>query len=441
MPEPPRRAALGHLPDWMGIENATRVLERILGYAEHCGPVARVSLGPMNMVVISDAEAASIALADPRANYKGASYVLTRAVLDNVLLLNGAAWEKHRALYRKALRGVDVIGPGRALTRAFAERIASEHGDVMLDREVLRLVGDVVARFVAGVPGIPPEVEPHRHRVQYELAAIGIDLLCQPWTYLSPRRWTRMRRSVREARRFFRSAVDARLARPDPEARDILNGFIALAAAGEYPGDAESIQEGVVNFFFTAHDVLASSTSWTLHLLATHPEVQARLRADLRTSEGPAALERVMKEGLRLFPGYGLFGRTTRAPMEIAGYSVPRGTLLIVSPFVTHRLERYWPRAKEFDPERWRERSSGQPAPTARDHYLPFGSGARACLASHLAFPLASTLVREVIEHVELVADRAHDPGLVYWGTSYARHGMPVRVKRVPGDASRAHAA
>src|SRR5688500_8139948 len=99
MPEPPRRhlrGALGHLPEWMGYDNATRVLERILAYAEHCGPVARVSLGPARMVVISDAEIAAAALADPRANYKGASYVLTRAVLDNVLLMNGDAWEQHR---------------------------------------------------------------------------------------------------------------------------------------------------------------------------------------------------------------------------------------------------------------------------------------------------------------------------------------------------------
>jgi cytochrome P450 len=278
--------------------------------------------------------------------------------------------------------------------------------------------------------------------VQYELAAIGIDLLCQPWAYLSPLRWTRMRASVKAARAFFRRAVDARLARPDPDARDVLGGFVALASAGEYPNDAEAIQEGVVNFFFTAHDVLSSSTAWTLHLLATHPAAQSRLRAALGTSEGPAALERVMKEGLRLFPGYGLFGRTTRERMEIGGYDVPRGTLLIVSPFVTHRLERHWPRAAAFDPERWRDRPSGQPAPTAREQYLPFGSGSRACLASHLAFPLASTIVREIVSRVELVAQEGHDPGLLYWGTGYARHGMPVRARPVilgaNGDGARA---
>jgi cytochrome P450 len=429
MPEPPRRhlrGKLGHLPEWMGKDNATRVLERMLAYAEHCGPVARVSLGPARMVVISEADVAAKALADPRANYKGASYVLTRAVLDNVLLLNGEAWEKNRATYKKALKNVDAVAAARELTARYAASLTPGE-ELPLDRAINRLAGNIVGQFVAGVE-LNDSFEPHRHRIQYELAAVGIDLLCQPWTYFSPLRWTQMRDSVRRARKFFRGAVERRLARPT-DTRDVLNGFVALANAGEYPSDAASITDGVVNFFFTAHDVLASSTAWTLHLLARHPDEQTKLNDD-------AAIERAVKEGLRLYPGYSLFGRTTQADMEVGGYHVPRGTLLITSPFVTHRLERYWPRAAEFEPDRWLERR-GRPGPIARDHYLPFGSGARACLASHLAFPVVETIVRELTSRVVLSADPAHDPGLSYWGTSLPRHGMPVKVDRQRLDTPR----
>jgi cytochrome P450 len=444
IPEPPRdHPLLGHLPAWVGWENATRVLERMLGYAEVCGPLSRVSLGPVKMLVISDAELASAALSDPRANYKGASYVLTRAVLDNVLLLNGQAWESHRALYRKALKNVDAVAAARRVTETTVGRWLEEPGTRRLDRDVLSLVGNIVGSFVAGVP-ITEGFEPHRHRVQYELAAIGIDLLCQPWTFASPQRWIEMRRSVKEARRFFRRAVDARMHRPDPGARDVLNGFLSLAESGAYPSDPASIQDGVVNFFFTAHDVLASSTAWTLQLLATHPEVQSRLRDVLRDGtpiEAEAELERVVKEGLRLFPGYGLFGRTVQEDMELGGHWIPKGTLLIVSPFVTHRLERYWPRAREFDPDRWKDRPRGTPPAAARDHYLPFGAGARACLASHLAFPIVETVVREVVTRCELSADPGRDPGILYWGTSYPRHGMPITLRPVqrprPDEARR----
>jgi len=62
-----------------------------------------------------------------------------------------------------------------------------------------------------------------------------------------------------------------------------------------------------------------------------HPEAQRRLRHALvhgSTAEGDAELERVVKEGLRLFPGYGLFGRTAQEDLTLGGYQIPKGTLI-----------------------------------------------------------------------------------------------------------------
>ncbi len=439
MPEPPRTGLGGHLSEWLGLDNAKAVLDRLLRYAEACGPVARVTIGPVRLCLVSDAAIAASVLDDPKANYKGASYILTRAVLDNVLLLNGRAWEEHRAAYKSALKDVDAVGSARTVT----ERViaGSPTGRVALDDLVSRLVGDVTGHFTAGV-ALPDDLEPHRRRIQYELAGLGIDLQCQPWAYLSPARWLRLRRSVGAARAFFRRAVDARLARPSPEARDILAGFLRLARAGSYPNDPNAIQEGVVNFFFTAHDVLASSTTWCLYLLARHPEVQAELRASLPPLESGSLdrahvdasepLARVVRESLRLFPGYSLFGRTTRADMTIGGYAVPRGTLLIVSPYVTHRLERYWPRAAAFEPDRWAGRAGAAVTPAARDNYMPFGSGARGCLASHLALPVMKTVVASVVRSRTLaVAAGAAEPRVSYWGTAYAEDGLPIELGHV----------
>lgn len=436
IPEPPRPdawgrlgRALGHLPEWVGLFHAEDVLLRMLRYAEQCGPMARVTLGPMRLVVVSDAELAGKLLSDRRANHKGLSYILTRAVLDNVLLLNGPAWEHHRTLYKKTLKSADAVPVAEDVTRQAVRSWLASPDRRAFDHDVFRLVGDVAARFIAGV-SITDDFEPHRHLVQYELAAIGIDLVCQPWTLLSPARYLRMRRSVAEARRFFGRAVEERLRRPDPGARDVLNGFVQLAESGGYPKTADAIQEGVVNFFFTAHDVLASSVTWTLHLLAQHPKEQARLREALQAGHGEAELERVVKEGLRLFPGYGLFGRTVLEDLELGGHWIPQGTLVIVSPFVTHRLDRHFVEAARFDPDRWKGKP-GAPQATVKDHYLPFGSGARACLASHLAFPLVMAIVREVVTKVELTAE-GDAPQIRYWGTAYPRERLHVRTAPVP---------
>lgn len=426
MPEPPRFGLAGHLPDWLGVENARDTLARLQRYAAQCGPVARVSLGPVRMVVISDPDIAAEVLADPRANYKGALYGLTRVVLDNVLLLNGEAWERHRKIYRQALRGVDAVGAATFVVRRFLGELVMQEAPLRLDQAVFRLVGDIVGQFVAGVR-MPDELEPDRRRIQHELAAVGIDLQTQPWTYLSPMRWIRLRRSVAAVRRFFREAVQRRL-RGGEDVPDVLGGFLALARSGEYSGDEDALQEGVVNFFFTAHDVLASSAAWILYLIAQHPEIQTDLRLALRAGDGEL-LRRIIKEGLRLYPGYSLFGRTTQAAMTIGNYAVPRGTMLLASPYVTHRLDRHWDEPTRFDPDRWRGRGTGAPSPGVKEGYMPFGTGARGCLASHLAFPVLEAVVAEIINKVELRAVAGHDPGLAYWGTAYPRHGMPVHVR------------
>jgi cytochrome P450 len=263
---------------------------------------------------------------------------------------------------------------------------------------------------------------------------VGIDLQCQPWTYLSARRWVALRRSVAALRGFFREAVRERLARPN-DRPDILNGFISLARAGEYPSDVDALQEGIVNFFFSATDVLSSTAGWTAWLLATHPAIQERLRTAI--GNGPADIDdneylgQVTKEALRLFPGYSLFGRTTQDDLVIGGYRVPKGTMLLFSPFVTHRLNRYWPEAERFFPERWSGRSLGAPPPAVRDHYLPFGSGLRGCLAAHLATPLLKEIVAGVIPRARLHAVEGHQPEIVYWGTTLSANGLPAHVTPV----------
>ncbi len=431
MPEPPRRGLGGHLSEWLGVQSARSVLARLQRYAEACGPLARVTLGPARLVAIHDAAIAARVLEDPRANFKGATYILTRAVLDNVLLLNGEAWRTHRLTYRAALKDVDAVRSAVIVTQRHLASL--RWGPAQLDALVSRLVGDVVGHFVAGV-ALTDEFDAHRRRVQHELAGVGIDLQCRPWAYLSASRWLKLRQSVAFTRNFFRDAVEARRASAPDQTPDILGGFLSLAREGRYPRGSAQIQDGLVNFFFTAHDVLASSTTWCLHLLARHPSVQARLRAELTASPSSGAgaragadlLARVVRESLRLFPGYSLFGRTTQEAMDIGGFEVPRGTVLIVSPFVIHRLERHFPRAATFDPDRWLGLEGATMAPAPQGAFMPFGAGARACLASHLAVPVMKTIVAEVVKRVELLAPADHEPDIAYWGTAYSENGLPV---------------
>lgn len=435
MPRPRPHALLGNFPDWLGMEKGKTVLQRLERYALECGPLARVPLGPTSIVAVSDTELVAELLASEAANYKGWTYILTRTVLNNVLLLNGEAWAHGRKLYRQSLRDADILVSAEDCVQAMTDGWHRDPWPQEVDLAELarRLVGDTVAHFVARTR-IDDALEPDRARVQHELAAVGMDLQCQPWAYLWPQRWTALRRSVSRLRAHFGAVVRARRETRGTPAPDVLAGILELSRAGEHPDDDLAIADTLINIFFTAHDVLASSTGWCLWLLATHPEVQTRLRDELRAlgpgrrSTGEVCsvdyLGQVVKEGLRLYPGYALFGRNPQGPLQLAGFEVPRSALLIVSPFVIHRLPKYWARPHTFDPERWRHDPHGIPPPRPDGGYLPFGAGRRSCLASRLAFPAMKLLVARVIEHADLRARAGHEPQLAYCGTGYSENGL-----------------
>ena len=421
IPQPKGLPVLGNIHEWVGRLQAEDVLDRLTRQAEAHGPLVRLRLGPANMLVIADAELASKALGDERANYKGLSYILTRAVLDNVLLLNGEMWRTHRALYRNALRDVDVLGPTRALTARWIDaRASSPAGAIDLAKEIPRLVGDIVSTFVCGEP-FPDALDASRARIQYELAGLGIDLVAQPWTYASASRWVSLRRAVRDVTAHFDAIVRRRLSACNVRA-DVLGGFVAMHKRGELEGGMRSITEGVVNFFFTAHDVLASSTMWTLHLLARNPETQ-RITDDV-------ALSHVLREGLRLYPGYALFGRTTQAAMRVGGHDVPKGTFMIVSPYVTHRLSRHFEEPQAFRPTRWERFADAPIVSSPQDQYIPFGVGPRSCLANHLAVPIMKSVLADVLAAFTLRAESLETPRIRYWGTALPRGPLRVTVER-----------
>ena len=76
----------------------------------------------------------------------------------------------------------------------------------------------------------------------------------------------------------------------------------------------------------------------------------------------------VFEETLRLYPPAYSMGRTAVAPDVIGGVTVPKGAIISIYPYVTHRNPALWPDPECFDPERFAPtvRSSGTGSLTSR---------------------------------------------------------------------------
>ncbi|MEU6480431.1 cytochrome P450 [Streptomyces sp. NPDC047017] len=150
----------------------------------------------------------------------------------------------------------------------------------------------------------------------------------------------------------------------------------------------QEVHDQVMTLLLAGVETTASALTWAWHLLATHPEAEARLHAEVDEVLGGRIPEyadiprlvhtqRIFTETLRLYPPAWMYTRTTTGPTELAGHRLPAGTDLLISPYVIHRIPEFFPRPDVFDPDRWLlERAQD----LTRGSYLPFGAGSRKCI-------------------------------------------------------------
>ncbi|MFE2147217.1 cytochrome P450, partial [Streptomyces sp. NPDC059456] len=209
--------------------------------------------------------------------------------------------------------------------------------------------------------------------------------------------------------------------------------------AGLFP--APHRRDQVLVFLLAGHETTATSLAFSLHLLARHPEQQARAREEVarvlgdRTPEA-ADLDRlpyltqVLKEAMRLYPAAPVIGRGSVAATEIGGRTVPAGSDVILAPWVTHRHPRYWPDPDRFDPDRFTpEAEAGRP----RYAWFPFGGGPRACIGQHFSMLESVIALAMVLRAYEFEAVDTEVP--VIAGITLRADG-PIRCRIRPRASS-----
>ena len=141
-------------------------------------------------------------------------------------------------------------------------------------------------------------------------------------------------------------------------------------------------------------DTTTSSVVWAMLLIARHPEVEARLHAELEEVLGGRApessdlarlpfLRAIYDETLRLFPPIPTVARTAKDDDAIRGHRIPKNGCAVLVSWFTHRDPRWWPEPEKFDPTRFLNGAykAGQP----KYAYFPFGGGSRFCMGTGLA--------------------------------------------------------
>jgi cytochrome P450 len=203
------------------------------------------------------------------------------------------------------------------------------------------------------------------------------------------------------------------------QAKDILSLILSERDEDNAGLSEEEVRNEVVTFVLAGHETTATALTWAWYLLSRHTAARERLQQEIDEVLGNRAPQledvpqlrftsMVFQEALRLYPPALAFARRPKQKLVLGGYTIPRGTSIFLSPYVTQRNPRYFDRPDEFIPERWETISPPKFA------YFPFGGGAKMCIGE----PFAK------LEGVLVLASLARSWQFEWLGASDAKPGL-----------------
>jgi cytochrome P450 len=168
----------------------------------------------------------------------------------------------------------------------------------------------------------------------------------------------------------------------------------------------QQVRDEIMTLLLAGHETTAVSLSWTWYLLAQHPDVEARLAAELRNVLGgrlPTVAdlprlryaEMVVTESMRLYPPVYSLTRRVIEQCEVGGHRIVPETTLVMSQWVVHRDARWFDEPAAFQPDRW-ENNLVKRLP--RYAYFPFGGGPRLCIGNTFALMEATLLLATIAQ-------------------------------------------
>ncbi|XP_058160700.1 cytochrome P450 2J2-like [Dasypus novemcinctus] len=182
------------------------------------------------------------------------------------------------------------------------------------------------------------------------------------------------------------------------EMRDFIDAYLREIAKNSGNAASSFHEENLIcstlDLFFAGTETTSTTLRWALLYLAINPEIQEKVQAELDRVIGPmqqpsmADRERlpytnaVIHEVQRMANIIPLNGpREVSADTTVAGYYLPKGTMIMTNLTALHRDPAEWATPDTFNPEHFLENGEFK----KKESFLPFPIGKRACPGEQLA--------------------------------------------------------
>lgn len=358
------------------------------------GPVFTIHLGPRPVAVMIGPDYQQMFFTETDKTLSiNKPYEMLKAVLGNVLFLaDKETYQEQRPVIYAPFRHEKMVKYVQIMQREVTRWLDSlgTSGEMEITAEMNRLVQNVAGSSLMG--------DTFQDQVGSEFWSLYTDLgktldMVVPPNWPTPKN-LRRERIKKRMRELLRPIIEER--RNHPEFYDdFLQDFINTRFTSGKVADDLTLMDLLRAFMFASHETTAGQAAWTVIEIARHPEYRALVEQEIAqhlppgtpiASQNMRALQHVawaVREIERLHPSADMLLRVAEQDIEVGGYRVPKGWMLLVSAAVAHRLPELFADPERFDPLRY----APDRAEDAQHRFamIGFGGGGHKCAGMNFA--------------------------------------------------------
>lgn len=386
-------------------------------YFDKLGDTFSVRIGRTKYLILSrDNEVAEYILQKNHKNYNKSNIqtvYLSKYLGKGLLTSDGDFWLKQRRLIQPAFHKQKM----NQLVGNMEQIIVSELNNLVEEKPVdifplmSQLAYNVVAKSLFHLSSSNETL----NRIKFIIDEVQQFLIKEVrlphkgwWFFLSGQTKKHFQLSL-ENNNIIKGIIEERVA-SNLQVNDLLNMLLETRYedTGEGMSTAQLIDE-IKILFVAGYETTANALTFTLYLLAKHPEVQQKVWQEIKEIERRGGdtvdqlqemtyINAVLNESMRLYPPAWIVDRQNVADDTISSYHVRRETLIGISLYELHRNPKYWENPNEFDPERF----LGERKKHSMKYFYPFGAGPRMCIGIGFAIYEMCLVLFKIVKKYEV---------------------------------------
>lgn len=355
-----------------------------------------------------------------------------------LVMVEGEDWVHHRHVITPAFSPANL----KAMTRLMAEStksmldrwttlINSARPTLDIEKEIINVAGEIIAKTSFGMD------HENGNKVFSKLRAMQMVLFKSPRNvgvpfskFLHPKSTQEAEKLGEEIDTLLLNIISERKTSSVTSAQtDLLGLLLADNSVDSRMGRKLTTHELVdecKTFFFGGHETTALWLSWSMLLLAAHPEWQEQLREEIREVVGGKEIDAtmliglkkmgwVMNEVLRLYPPAPNVQRQARQDIQVNNKIIPSGTNIWIDVVSIHHDRDFWgDDVDEFNPERFRD-DNMYGGCKHKMGFIPFGFGGRMCIGRNLTVMEYKVVLSSILRRFSfsLSKDYCHSPSIM----------------------------